>query len=73
MALCTAKIHAALVTCAWREVSITRYQSRRITDWLQGVVEDWMGLEINRDKAHIVEPGARGASLDFPEYCFRYE
>jgi hypothetical protein len=32
-------------------------------DWLQVVAEDWMGLEINRYKAHIVESGFSGILL----------
>ncbi len=64
---------AQLVRYADDFVILARYQGQRITDWVEDVVEDWMGLRINRDKTRIVELGTKGASLDFLGYRFRYE
>ncbi len=64
---------AQLVRYADDFVILARYQGQRITDWVEDVVEDWMGLMINRDKTHIVELRKKGASLDFLGYRFRYE
>lgn len=64
---------AQLVRYADDFVILARYQGHRITDWVEDIVEDWMGLEINRDKTHIVELRTKGASLDFLGYRFRYE
>ena len=64
---------AELVRYADDFVILARYQGQRITDWVTEIVEDWMGLEINRDKTHIVELRTTGAKLDFLGYRFRYE
>ena len=64
---------AQLVRYADDFVILARYQGQRITDWVQSTVEDWMGLEINRDKTRIVMLESAGASLDFLGYRFRFE
>ena len=64
---------AQLVRYADDFVILARYQGQCITDWVQRIVEDWMGLEVNRDKTRIVQLEAAGASLDFLGYRFRYE
>ncbi len=64
---------AQLVRYADDFVILARYQGQRITDWVQCTVEDWMGLEINRDKTRIVKLETTGASLDFLGYRFRFE
>ena len=64
---------AQLVRYADDFVILARYQGRCITGWVQRTVEDWMGLEINRDKTRIVKLETAGASLDFPGYRFRFE
>lgn len=64
---------AQLVRYADDFVILARYQGQRITHWVADVVEDWMGLEINRDKTHIIELRASGARLDFLGYRLRYE
>jgi RNA-directed DNA polymerase len=64
---------AQLVRYADDFVILARYQGQRITDWVQCTVEDWMGLEINRDKTRIVKLETAGASLDFLGYRFRFE
>ncbi len=64
---------AQLVRYADDFVILARYQSQRISDWVQRTVEDWMGLEINRDKTRIVKLETAGASLDFLGFRFRFE
>ena len=64
---------AQLVRYADDFVILARYQGRRISDWVEATVEDWMGLRINREKTRIVKLKEPGASLDFLGYSFRYE
>lgn len=64
---------AKLVRYADDFVILARYQGRRIAEWVEGTVEDWMGLEINREKTTVVRLREAGASLDFLGYTFRYE
>lgn len=64
---------ARLVRYADDFVILARYQGTRIRDWVEAIVEDWMGLEINRDKTRIVTLRQPGASLDFLGYTFRFE
>lgn len=64
---------AQLVRYADDFVILARYQGQGISDWVQRTVEDWMGLEINRDKTRIVKLETAGASLDFLGYRFRFE
>jgi RNA-directed DNA polymerase len=64
---------ARIVRYADDFVILARYQGKRITDWVESTVEDWMGLEINRGKTHIVKLEEEGAALDFLGYRFRFE
>lgn len=64
---------ARLVRYADDFVILTRYMGAGITDWVNAIVEDWMGLTINRDKTRLVRLEEEGASLDFLGYTFRYE
>lgn len=64
---------AQLVRYADDFVILARYQGKRIGDWVDAIVEDWMGLEVNRDKTRVVDLRAAAASLDFLGYRFRYE
>jgi RNA-directed DNA polymerase len=64
---------AQLVRYADDFVILARYQGRRIGEWVEATVEDWMGLEINREKTTVVRLKEAGASLDFLGYTFRYE
>jgi RNA-directed DNA polymerase len=63
---------AQLVRYADDFVILARYQGRRIGDWVQAIVEDWMGLAINRDKTRVVQLKDAGAGLDFLGYSLRY-
>ncbi|MGB4951053.1 MAG: group II intron reverse transcriptase/maturase [Rhizobiaceae bacterium] len=64
---------ARIVRYADDFVILARYQGSRISDWVESVVEDWMGLEINRQKTRIVRLGKGGDALDFLGFRFRYE
>jgi RNA-directed DNA polymerase len=64
---------ARLVRYADDFVILAHYQGTRIRDWVEAIVEEWMGLEINRDKTRIVTLRQPGASLDFLGYTFRFE
>jgi RNA-directed DNA polymerase len=64
---------AKLVRYADDLVVLARYQSPRLTGWIEEKLETWMGLEINREKTRVVDLKKEGASLDFLGYTFRYE
>jgi RNA-directed DNA polymerase len=53
-------------------VVLARYQGKELQGWIERTLEVRMGLEINREKTHIVDMKAEGASLDFLGYTFRY-
>jgi RNA-directed DNA polymerase len=53
-------------------VILARYQGDRIRDWVEATVEDWMGLEINREKTKVVRLKEAGAELDYLSYSFSY-
>ena len=36
-------------------VVLARYQSKRLTGWIEEKIEKWLGLEINRDKTRVVD------------------
>lgn len=65
--------NARLVRYADDFVILARYIDGRIIGWLEDTVEDWMGLEINRDKSRIVNLKEPGASLDFLGFTFRFD
>jgi len=64
---------AQLVRYADDFVVIARYQSKRLTNWLEHTLEERMGLKINREKTRIVDLNTPGESLDFLSYTFRYD
>jgi len=68
---CWAK--AKLVRYADDFVVLARYQGRRLTGWVEGVLETRMGLMVNREKTRVVDLKERGASLDFLGFTFRYD
>ncbi len=65
--------NARLVRYADDFVILARYQSKRLQDWIEGKLERWMGLEINREKTRIVDLRKEGASLDFLGFRFRFD
>lgn len=65
--------NAKLVRYADDFVVLARYQSQRIAGFIESKLEQWMGLELNRDKTRIIDLKQEGASLDFLGYTFRYD
>ena len=49
-----------------------RFQSTRLTGWIEAKLEGWLGLEINRDKTRVVKLWEEGEKLDFLGFTFRY-
>lgn len=65
--------NAKLVRYADDLVVVARYQSERLTEFIESKLEDWLGLEINREKTRVVKLSEKGASLDFLGFTFRYD
>jgi RNA-directed DNA polymerase len=64
---------AKLVRYADDFVVLARYQGRRLTEFVETKIEDWLGLKLNREKTRIVNLNEEGASLDFLGYTFRFD
>jgi RNA-directed DNA polymerase len=65
--------NARLIRYADDFVVLARYQGERLKGWVESKLEDWMGLEINRDKTRVVDLKQKGEKLDFLGYTFRYD
>jgi RNA-directed DNA polymerase len=65
--------NAKLVRYADDFVVLARYQSKAIAGFIESKLEQWMGLELNREKTRIVDLEQAGVSLDFLGYTFRYD
>lgn len=64
---------AKLVRYADDLVVLARYQTKRLAEFIESKLEEWMRLELNREKTRIVDLRQAGASLDFLGYTFRYD
>jgi RNA-directed DNA polymerase len=64
---------ARLVRYADDFVVMARYQGPQLVSWVEGILEDWLGLKINRNKTRIVNLKEEGTHLDFLGYQFRYD
>jgi len=64
---------AKLIRYADDFVVLARYQSARLRDWIEGKLEGWLGLQINRDKTRVLDLRQSGQSLDFLGYTFRQD
>jgi RNA-directed DNA polymerase len=65
---------ARLVRYADDFVIMAKHMDERIEAWVDGTVEGWLGLAINRTKTRIVRlKPESNESLDFLGYTFRYE
>ena len=64
---------ARLVRYADDFVVMARYQSERLKGWIEGKLEKWLGLEVNREKTRTLQLRDEGQTLNFLGYCFRYE
>ena len=60
--------NARLVRYADDFVVLARYQSERLRQYIEDKLEQWLGLELNREKTRIVE--VKKQSLDFLGYTF---
>ena len=65
--------NAKLVRYADDFVVLARHQSGKLKEFIEGKLETWMSLEINRDKTRVVDLREVGSSLDFLGYTFRYD
>ena len=63
---------AHLVRYADDFVILARYQGRQLLEVVEGWLEGWLGLKINREKTRVVDLREEGASLDFLGYTFRF-
>ena len=68
---CWAK--AKLVRYADDFVVLARYIDHRIMEWVEGKLEGWMALEINRKKTRVVNLREEESSLDFLGYTYRFD
>jgi len=64
---------AKLIRYADDFVVMARYISPQLRAWIEGKLEGWLELQINRDKTRIVDLKQPGQSLDFLGYTFRYD
>ena len=64
---------AKLVRYADDFVVLARYISPRLQQFIEGKLEGWLGLQINREKTRTVNLLQPGQSLDFLGYTFRYD
>lgn len=64
---------AKLIRYADDFVILARYISPRLEDWVEGKLEGWLGLEINREKTRVLDLREPGQSLDFLGYTFRQD
>ena len=64
---------AKLVRYADDFVVLARDLSPRLRGWLEGKLEGWLGLQINRDKTRSLDLRQPGQGLDFLGYTFRWD
>ena len=65
--------NAKIVRYADDFVVLARYQSRRLTGWIEQMLEGRFRLTINREKTRIVKMREPGASLTFLGFTLRYD
>jgi RNA-directed DNA polymerase len=65
--------NAKLVRYADDFVVLARYVSPRLQHFIEGKLEGWLGLQINRQKTRVLDLQQPGQSLDFLGYTFRYD
>jgi len=64
---------AKLVRYADDFVVLARYQGPRLQGWIESKIENWLGLEMNREKTRVVNLAEAKVSLDFLGYTFRWD
>ena len=62
---------AKLVRYADDFVVLARYISPQLRGWIEGKLEGWLGLQINREKTRVLDLRQTGQTLDFLGYTFR--
>jgi RNA-directed DNA polymerase len=65
--------NARLVRYADDFVILARSVGGRITGFVEQIVENWMGLTVNREKTKVLDLRKEGESLNFLGYTFRYD
>ena len=65
--------NAKLVRYADDFVVLAHYQTRKLAEFIESKLEQWMSLELNREKTRVVHLRHAGVSLDFLGYTFRYD
>ena len=64
---------AKLIRYADDFVVLARYVSPRLRDWIEGKLEGWLELQLNREKTRVLDLRQPGQSLDFLGYTFRQD
>src|SRR5207247_2937969 len=64
---------AKLVRYADDFVVLARHQTKAMAEFIESKLEQWMGLELNREKTRVVDLRQVGASLDVLGCTFRYD
>lgn len=64
---------ARLIRYADDFVVMAKYMGKRITSWIEDVIEGKLKLTINRDKTKIVKLKEEGERLNFLGYSFRFD
>ncbi len=65
--------HARLVRYADDFVILAKYVGQRIKQFVEQTLQEWMQLQVDRDKTRTVRLYQPGASLNFLGYTFRYD
>jgi len=65
--------NARLVRYADDFVILAKYAGQRIEQFAEQTLQEWMGLQVNRDKTRTVKLHEPHAGLNFLGYTFRYE
>jgi len=65
--------NAKLIRYADDFVVLARYVSPRLRGWIEGKLEGWLDLQINREKTRVLDLRQSGQSLDFLGYTFRQD
>jgi RNA-directed DNA polymerase len=65
--------NAKLVRYADDFVIMARGWHQSFSEWVESRIENWLGLEINRDKTNVVDLKENRARLDFLGYSFRFD
>jgi len=64
---------ARLVRYADDFVVMAKYQSESLKSWIEGKLERWLGLEINREKTRVIQLRDEGETLNFLGYSFSFK